>query len=554
MVTITYNPHTARDIFGAAFFNFTDPSLMTDDSMIDLNDSVFKDDDKTEHATYYWGDDESYWSLITEGESSIVQLTVDWWLNPEAGQFEIPHDKWNSMVFYSLNDLDVPTFYSMCYWDSSVPEYPKFNQLTLKYTSTSTIEISDTEIEVEADYADHIYNEARRDTSLGNDNYSVYHPNLDGYILREKGTHYSGTSYKPSNGVNVQLNGKLYDGTPEITSVLSGFGPLNNQCIPTVSGESQKLFVSKDLGVGFYNPEDGTVTWAKGTFQGCTCPDNSRDFEYHQLTIQSCLFYYPDNYEVYVSYTDTEGNWVAPIKILSTGITNEVPVVIPSYIDLIPVALIQLRELDEVTDFSLPHWYFYHTDALNSDLGNMNSVYSLESSQSSGIDTLWGNKRNVRVETQELFTSPILNNPLMTPIYTLLCDDILDYPNSDKSNVAKFWYNQLYISFQTFIQSLRLFPDYNCQIMDCGVHCKKEGKRDVFLAYSMLDESTDQAKCVSIRTLPEGSSVDNLLFCYDNVIESIVDGSKYTAEGYTKLQIKHGIAVGYNGTNWEGIL
>lgn len=553
MVTITYNPHTARDIKGAAFFNFTDPSLITDDTMIDLNDSVFKDDSESEHAIYYWGDDSSYWTIISQGEESVVQLTVDWWLNPEEGQFGIPHDLWNSMVFYELDDSGTPIFYSMSYWDSTVPEYPKFNQLTLKYTSTSTIEASETEIGIEEDYTEHVHEEAKREASQANANYSTCHPNLNGNILKERGTSYSGTNYKPSRGVNVPLNGKINDGDPEINSVNSGFGPLYSECIPSVTGESQKLFVSKDIGVGFYNPEDGTVTWAKGTFKGPECPDSSREFEYHQLTTQSCLFYYPETYEVYLSFTDKEGNWVTPFKILSSGVTVPIPIVVPSFIDLIPLVLIQRRSLDS-SGVSVPNWYLYHTDALDVDLGGLDSAFPLEYSQSSGLETLWGNKRNVMVDLKNLFRSPVLNNPLLTPIYTILCDDLTGYRNSDKTNIVKFWYNQLYISFQTFIQALRLFPDYNCQIMDCGVVCRKEGKRDIFLPYSVLGEGSDSARCASLKSVPEGSVVDNLLFSSGNLIGSLVDNSSYTVSGYTKIQMKHGIAVGYNGTKWEGIL
>ena len=542
MQVISYTPHTANEIYGVAFFNFINPSQYTNVLDIDISEAV---------QVFTWekqGNVNPKIVTVTIEGMQVAQLRVQWFLEPEGDEFEIPHNgNWNSMLTYSEDSNGNYVYYSLIYWDSEVPQYPEFRVLTLEYSSRSEVqESSNIEVNISTDYTNHVSEDALKDqTEAGQKepSYDILHPQLTNFIYKQltKTESYIG-SQREANPVELNGSGseKVFD------SFIPGLSPYSSECVPNCSYEDAKLFVSKELGVGYYSPSQKKIKLITAEISGPTLPVDE-EYEFYIVDSEIAVFYYPWTYTVYLSsYNAQTGVWSDPLKVYDGH-----PIIVPSYFNLFPYVWVQVRNAET----GLDGWRLYHPLSLSSNDSFLKEGSAVTISENSGVDILWD---NIRSQTNYFYVDlfDLLNTAGTyhgNQLFAMLNDDIaIQFDSKDdskRSTAVKYWYNQLFISLSTLRQAFRDFFTYNVQIGDCGVICRKKGKETVFIPYSLLNENA-KMRTISLRGLPEGCSIDNLLFYDGNSISSIITDESVPVT--TPIQMKNGVIVQYNSSNWEG--
>ena len=546
MRTISYTPHSPSDIYGVAFANFENPSALQEASSIDLSQISDR---------YTWEESEDGNPKVSpstsESGSSILVLTVDWYKTPPSSDdFQLPNLVWNSMITFS-GDVDTGeyTIYSLIYWDSVVPLDPKFERLTLSYSSVSTVITGSDGTDFFEEYTEHVLNDAIINSEIENKNHDTYHSQLNDTIY--KSSTFSFT--KPSGYLRAgnQLNGMLTnDESPTFGSMISKLEGYNYKSIPECTNENAKLFISKHLGVGFYVPGD-RIYLCNGSIKAPELPEGIGDneYEFYMIDYNACLFYVPKQYKVYLSYIsdiDTEV-WSG------STVYSEIPLIVPSFFNIMPLVWYQIPRLSG--DTSTDRWCMIHPYCIDSEGKFLNSpaVQFQNQGGNSAASILWDQITSRSDTMYHIEISDVISNSgaSTSPLYPLFYDDTISYTTSERNNIVNYFSGQVFISYATFKQALRNFPSYNVQISDCGVVCRKKGKRDVFIPYSLTLEPSGFTS-VSLRSLPESSIVDNLLYYEGTNIGSMVSDEVLSVD--SSIQMKNGIIVKWNGTKWEGIV
>lgn len=542
MKTISYLPHTAIDIYGIAFLNIISPQSM-DDSIEVANLIKAAITVSGENNIYYWTDQNLYKNL----DSDPVTFEREWILGSDDSEIEIPGN-WNTVAVFNGDTGDGMVVYSLTYWDSLVPTKPEFGKLTVRYSSVSEVEISTGDINVVADYVEHVTVVAGQSNSpaVGPGesqdvrSHDSTHSQLDGKINKEKGqTPSLRTQFFPPK----QLNGTLNDG--EYTSDFSTFDPFTTQYIPESNDKDAHLFVSKHLGVGFLEPNNGKIKFWDGS--SISSPTGvTGNYEFYLVEWELAVYYFPEDYSIRIfQYNCDTDTWTERVP----EITSFRKCIIPSYFNLLPLYISQERinlaeeeEVDNDYEWRLRHIFTYTTEGgvlVNDDSEGYPALYDVL--YVDGYMELEGDN------------SIALDNSIIS---LFLLDDILD--TNLKTEAERYWTNQYYISFQTFKQCLRNFKNWNIQILDCGVVCKNDGKT-FFVPYSLYTEPTGFSS-LNIRMLPEDAKIDNLLY-YDKskrVIGRIdclnnKDSVTKSYEDYEDIQMKNGVIVGYKDGIWKGV-
>lgn len=516
MKTHSYNPHISQDISGFEFRLYENPDVITRVEQIESDSKTFKKsyDLKPEGK-------DKYWELIDS-----VYLIFRWKSYTEPNESYLAFDEdgvewnWNAIIPFSYEQRGGEkrkVYLSMLYWDTPIKAMgAKFKHLRLNYYSESKISADTDFVDVASDYAVHV-----EEAGIISATETERHGYLDDKIYHANNTE------KPYGSTGLTSNVRLTSGNFE--SIPSKFADdYDFRCIDN-SMDYDSILTSKDLGL--IGIKDNVAHFSNDSMNLPNSPNESSN--YYKLYFygqQVLVCYYPDLFKCYYTFitnynSDNTVNWDS-WQLLGAG-SQEFKVIIPEYFNILPLAIIFINKqwrVIHVLDFND---YDYLTNNMSESGNTENNDYPIL-----GVCI---------VPTMEEFMKEIDRG---TYLRNWLYNDMYGYEdenNDTKNRIMKYWSSQLYISLQTFIQCLRFFPEYErIEVLNCGCLCSSTGKRSIFIPYSPVIEPSSNT--VSMKSLPEGSKVDNLVYYSENqpYIYSLVDDFKATASKNIK-QICNGV-------------
>lgn len=511
MKTHSYNPHISQNISGFELRLFENPDVITKVEQVENDSSTLK-------MSYDLVGNESCWELI---DTTFLVFRWKSKLNSETSYLAFDSSgeewTWNAIIPFSYEQRGGTTkkvYLSMLYWDTPIKAMgARFEHLRLNYYSKSVISADTDFVDIASDYSNHV-EKAGAISSIEIDRHSY----LDSKL------YHSNDSTQPITSTELTSNVKLTSGNSEV--IKSKFtDDFDFRCIDLSKGYDS-ILTSKDLGL--IGIKDNTAYFSNDSMNLPTPPKS----EYHKLYFygqQVLVCYYPDSFECYytfiTNYNDNNTvNWDS-WQLLGSG-SQSFKVIIPEYFNILPLALIFMNR----------QWRVIHILDFN-DYNYLN-VNMIESGNSV---TDFPELGVCIVPTLETFMKDVdagiyLRNWLYNDMY-----GYEDENSETKNRIMKYWSSQLYISLQTFIQCLRFFPEYErIEVLNCGCLCSSTGKRSVFVPYSPIIEQS--SRTVSMKSIPEGSKVDNLVYYIENqpYINSLVDNYKVTASKNIK-QICNGV-------------
>lgn len=519
----SYIPHVAGDVKGIDFCYFLNADDITEPSMITASNLVtggknfpVTADDVTDGKLikYKW-----YTRTAQTGYADLSKLGSDW----------------NAMALYKGSTSD-KTYLSLLYWDSPISKTPLFETLTLSYTATSEIKAEGGDIDVEFDYTQHVTEDAKY---LGQEleNNDLYHPHLNGKLRKDLSGEAAVNQTYNTSSLPFNLNG-ITSTSQEIT--LGNWGtdsPSSDKilplCIPNIT--TGELGVSSDLGCYVY--QDGssstTITFPNGhlnaplgasdTFKianQITAPKLPSNSELFILGREVLVAYCAETYEVYCSclkYSSSSGYYFEKFWKVGEG----EKIIVPSYFNIFPFALFQDKQGE---------WKVMNFRAFGSTLPPSADGYTIDLTGSDWDTVIKGNCRTI----QDFSSSTTSDDYIRVCMF----DELNRYAPAQRNRIIDYIKNQFYISYTTFIQCLRYFPEYNVQISDCGCVCRN-GSKVLFVPYSPISEKNSSRRMVTIRRLPDNSKVDNLLYYLGGTIGSILTGETKTVSG--RVSLKNGV-------------
>lgn len=519
----SYSPHVAGDVKGIDFCYFLNADVILDPSMI------------TESSLVSGGTDFPVTSSnITDGNL----LNYKWYTKtaiPGYADLSKLASDWNSIALYKMSGGD-KVYLSLIYWEAPISKTPLFETLTLRYSATSEIKAEGGDIDVDFDYTKHVTEDAkyRGEGTLSQD---FYHPQLSGKLRRTMNGFSNAAQNYNTETFNFGLN-SIASTTQEVT--LSNWGsdsPISDKilplCVPNIT--SGELGVSSDLGCYIYQVGSfsTTINIPKGqlnvplgnsdafkTSNEIVAPKLPSNSELYIIGREVLVAYCPNTYEVYCSclkYDSTKGYYYEDFWKVGNG----EKIIIPSYFNIFPFALFQDKQGE---------WKVMNFRAFNTTMPINESEYRLDSTGSDWEEVIYKGCRTIQNFSHS-----------STDDYVKVCmfEELDRYTEVQKGRIIDYIKNQFYVSYVTFLQCLRYFPDYNIQISDCGCVCRN-GEKVLFVPYSPINEKSGRyRRMTSVRRLPDNSKVDNLLFYYDKTIGSILTGETETVSG--RVSLKNGV-------------
>lgn len=511
MKTHSYNPHISQDISGFELRMYENPDLITHLEQVNSDPLTLKHEYKLidYKNCYSFTDDNSVltfrWTSITDDVPSYAKFGFT--------------GTWNAIVPFKLvenNNVEIKTYLSMLYWDTPIKAMgAKFKHLRLKYSATSEVSADTTFVDIPSDYAYHVELAGTIGTSS-----EERHSYLDNRTYRSD-------SSVPSISLSYS-NVKLTSGNSaaaKIESVL-GADDFDFRCID-YSKSYDYIMTSKDLGL--IGVKDNTAYFSNGSMNLPQPNIDNEEYKFYFYGQQVLVCYYPRLFKCYYTWINNyveEENGSETVswedwRLLGEE-TEKFKVIIPEFFNILPLAIIYLDKewrILHVMDFNTADYLRNN----KTELGNAPADFPI-------LGTCI-------LPTLEEFMKDINGPHLRNWLY----NDMDGYDKYVKDRLVRYWSSQIYISLQTFIQCLRLFPEYDkIEVLNCGCLCSSTGKRSVFIPYSPVIESS--SRTVSMRSIPENSKVDNLVYYIPGRpnIYSLVNGDKKSASKNIK-QICNGV-------------
>lgn len=567
MINRLMNPHTARDVKGFWFYFIPNPDLILAQQDLDdyplLFTTTWTDTDVPPYAPEYTVEEITLDDGSTN-EYALLNLTWyrrDWAItnmvdsdgNLIKCQY-LPEDigDWNVIIPYMIDADRNQIALSINYWNDPISsENPRFNKLEMTYLSATTIVVSTTVVDITGDYREHVRSEAIALSGQSGEqaNTSIYHPQLNYRVVKEQSkpsTSYWTQSFGQINP--IQLNGTTDVSEDEFASKIVTDSKFSYKSVPSGKG---KLITSPWIGVGWYDQDAQTIT-TTATWNNIPNPPQEGRYEFYIYQSEILVYYYPDTYEVFISCslgTDENGDfiWETPWKV-GKEVVNEagqclVRCVVPSFFDIVPFILVNI----ELTQGS--EWRVYHVLSVSSNLNEGKEADRPEGLTGEEFYTLMTTGNYFVIEDLTSLNSTSLSTDYLT---VALYNETLGASPVDFNSLS-YWSAQIQISFLTFLQGLRYFDDRNIQILDCGIVARKTGEEDIFLPYSILNESS-RTSMVNLMYIPENSVIDNMLMYSGGKIQSLSSEDSFDVSQYDDIQMRHGIIVGSTGGTYSSIL
>ena len=458
---------------------------------------------------------------------------------------------WNSIVARADNSETQSSYLSISYWDTVVSVNENFVTLELKYLSSYTVEADSGSVSLETLYINHEIDEGQAPSSSSAQLWKTHtnlYRNISNSIYGK--TVWIGSSgpqfsrFTANSKADTSISG--YAGVNDIPANANTIGVYSQdfRCIPSgVTTENSKLVVSPRFGVEFYNKSGVTVT--QNGQVSAPVSNFSYPYEVYRFGMNVFLFYIPSRYELYVSCisgykADNTPIWQTPWKVGGEGsLSSSLKVVVPSYVGIIPFIFMSVNG----------EWRISHILRLSSSVNEMFAEYS--STTANRKDDFTGDG-NVQVYPSDL---PTFDTRVAVPVEVFFSS--LSYMNtymqniwygySNKREISEYFFAQLYSSFHTFIQALRVNEIHgdDPQMRDCGV---KVG--GYFIPYSkdlVFSSSRSPKKTVSAMWIGKGFEVDNTIALFDKKLISLYSGKSVNVSSYSTVQMRHGVIVGFSG-------
>ena len=528
MVQVTLNPHSTTSVRSFEFYKVDYPERLNVGTLVDLEPQNSNPFDVSDKVVV----DKKFTHVFAK-----TDLTFDW----------------NVIVSRSSTSAgtrkDSSTYLGMAYWDIAISKDEPFKSLSVTYKSELNVVPSENLITISASYVDHTRNEAiPKDTSK--DQYWFSHPWMDRVVggLKVPKTKWSFASDSVPEKVSVQQSDRLVNGYSDSSTIkptsslyTEGYIPkgYRYECIPSGVTSDCALLASSRFGVGLYEPKDGTVHSqnTQANFNLCKAPTDwelTRDKVY-QFGTHVTLFYYPETYTLKVSCRNADQTWQTPWTVGETGkpATSEFKVVVPSFVDIIPFVFL----------YDNSEWNIIHLRGLSSDYKTL-MKFGLQGTNS--IEYNFDGQYGVEIGSYpvETFFSDIRY------LNTYMFNEVYGYTPTEGQHIRDYWYVQLYLAYQTFVQVLRYHRTENPQMMDCGIRVG-----DKFYTYSQFtslgynSKSKVSSNCIEVPGLVD---VDNFVFyngsklIYPVAINKGITG-ECDVSSYTNVQMKHGVIIGKVG-------